>query len=88
MHSLPIAALPQRRSGSRYRIAEVDAFLEECATALRARDLGRAPSLTDSDVITRRFGTVMLFGVGYDADAVDQLLDEIAVQLRGRLPGL
>ncbi|MGQ7312545.1 DivIVA domain-containing protein [Microbacterium arabinogalactanolyticum] len=35
----------------------------------------------------KEFRSVALFGAGYDADAVDDLLDRIAVQLREYEPG-
>ena len=79
---LAAARIAQRRSGSRYAIAEVDDFLDECTQALRARERGHRARLRSGDVVSRRFRSVPFFGAGYDADAVDRLLDEVARELR------
>lgn len=88
MHSDEIIAalIPQRRSGGRYRMDDVDDFLDACALALRDREQGRTPTLTSTEILTRQFPTVGLFGLGYDADAVDRLLDEIAGGFRAYEP--
>lgn len=88
MHSTEVTAanIPQRRIGQRFDLAEVDAFLAECADALRAYEQRRIPALRTSDIVVKRFRSVPFFGVGYDADAVDDLLDRVAMQLRVHEP--
>ena len=74
--------LPVRRRGGRFGIEAVDDFLEQCTRALGAQERGRQPELTAEDVVAVQFPTVALFTPGYDSDAVDELLDEVAAQLR------
>lgn len=88
MNSAEVVAttLPERRAGSRYKVEPVDAFLDECAVALRSWEGGTPAALKADDIVLKEFPAAGLGMVGYDADAVDDLLDKIAVQLRGHEP--
>jgi len=81
------ARLPQTRLGTRYAVAQVDDFLDEAAAALTCWEGGTPSALHADDVVHKEFRSVALFGAGYDADAVDDLLDRVAVQLREYEPG-
>ncbi|MFS2279398.1 DivIVA domain-containing protein [Microbacterium sp. OR21] len=76
--------IPRRRAGLRYAIGAVDDFLERAAADLRKVESGVAASLSSDDVTFQEFPTVGLFGLGYEADAVDALLDGISAQLNRR----
>lgn len=78
------ARIPVRRLGSRYDIDDVDRFLDECHSTLEAWERARATAtgLSAGDVVTTSFGSPRGFTPGYDADAVDDLLDRIVVRLR------
>lgn len=71
-----------RRFGTRFDVADVDRFLGECRAALHARTAGRASPLRIDDIVVRQFKIATLFTPGYDADAVDDLLDRVAIRLR------
>lgn len=79
---LSSTCLPRRRIGARYAVAEVDAFLEDCAAALRSGEAGRPTALRSDDIMQQDFPPAWMLTPGYDASAVDALLDRIAVQLR------
>lgn len=79
---LATTTLPLRRTGSRYDVAEVDAFLARCVEALRSGERGFHPALRVEEIVLAQFRNVPLFGTGYDADAVDDLLDAVSVQVR------
>ena len=74
----------RRRAGLRYAIGAVDDFLERAAADLRKEESGVAASLSSDDVTLQEFPTVGKFGLGYEADAVDALLDGISAQLNRR----
>lgn len=76
--------IPRRRTGLRYAISAVDDFLERAAADLRKVESGVTASLSSDDVTLQEFPTVGLFGLGYEADAVDALLDGISAQLNRR----
>lgn len=78
------ARLPQRRLGSRYHVDDVDVFLDRCSATLQAWEHGHTEAATvrSDDVILRQFKPAGAFTPGYDADAVDDLLDRIATRLR------
>ncbi|MDQ0646108.1 cell division septum initiation protein DivIVA [Microbacterium natoriense] len=80
------ATLPLRRTGSRYDVEEVDAFLAWCVDALRSGERGLRPALRVDEIVLAQFRNVPFFGAGYDADAVDNLLDEVSVRLRAYDP--
>lgn len=77
---------PQRRAGSRYSLAAVDRFVGECRHALYSWERGLAPALSSTEVVLAQFPHVGFFGIGYDADAVDDLLDRVTMQLRSFEP--
>lgn len=79
---LAAATLPLRRTGSRYDVEEVDAFLARCVEALKAGERRFRPALRVDEIVLAQFRKVPFFGTGYDADAVDNLLDEVSVRLR------
>jgi DivIVA domain-containing protein len=81
-HELTTERLPRRRVGGRYAIDEVDAFVDEVSAALSNVERRRPAGLHSDEIVHREFTTVSLFGLGYDADAVDDLLDRAAMQLR------
>lgn len=78
------ARIPVRRLRARYDIADVDAFLEDCGSTLQAWEDGHGATtgLSADDVVRKRFRSAGGFTPGYDADAVDDLLDRVAVRLR------
>lgn len=76
--------IPRRRTGLRYAISAVDDFLERAAADLRKVESGVTASLSSDDVTLQEFPTVGLSGLGYEADAVDALLDGISAQLNRR----
>ena len=76
--------IPRRRTGMRYAISAVDDFLERAAADLRKVESGVTASLSSDDVTLQEFPTVGLLGLGYEADAVDALLDGISAQLNRR----
>ncbi|MFE6734649.1 DivIVA domain-containing protein [Microbacterium sp. NPDC057650] len=76
------AQLPQRRVGARYAIDEVNAFIEEVSAALSNVERRRPAGLHSDDIVHKEFTRVPLLGLGYDADAVDDMLDRAVVQLR------
>ncbi|GAA1465463.1 DivIVA domain-containing protein [Microbacterium thalassium] len=62
---------------------EVDGVLEACADALAAYESGRSSTgLRADDLVIHRFSRAGLFADGYDADEVDDLLDEIIPAIR------
>lgn len=79
---LSAARLARRRAGARYAIDEVDDFLDECVATLRSWEEGRPGRLSAESVVLAQFTDVPLSGEGYDADAVDELLDAVADRLR------
>jgi DivIVA domain-containing protein len=83
---LAAATLPLRRTGSRYDVSEVDDFLAQCVDALKLGERRLRPALRVDEIVLAQFRNVPFFGTGYDADAVDNLLDEVALQLRAYVP--
>lgn len=79
---LSATRLARRRAGARYAIDEVDDFLDECAATLRSWEQGRPGALSAESVVLAQFTDVPLHGEGYEADAVDELLDAVADRLR------
>ncbi|WP_223622994.1 DivIVA domain-containing protein [Microbacterium sp. EST19A] len=71
-----------RRIGTRFDVADVDRFLGECRAALKGREAGRPSTLRGDDVVVRQFEVATMFAPGYDADAVDDLLDRVVIRLR------
>ncbi|WP_353112676.1 DivIVA domain-containing protein [Microbacterium sp.] len=80
------ARLPQRRTGSRYRTDEVDDLLDRCIAALQSWEQGRPATLRSDEIIRTELPTAGGAATGYDADAVDDLLDRVALQLRAKEP--
>jgi DivIVA domain-containing protein len=72
--------IPQAAAGQRgYRTAQVDRMLEEIGVALDGM-LGA----TSEEVMKARFSYALLSGQGYDASFIDELLPQLAAELRGR----
>lgn len=88
MHSSEVRALRPsvRRRILPFRLfdtGEVDAVLAACADALEAHETGRpGTGLRPDDIVIHQFGEARLFGEGYDADEVDDVLDRIILVLR------
>lgn len=61
---------------------EVDDFLDRVVETLRARQDGRAGTLTSADVAAQRFSPTK-FREGYDPEDVDRLLDQVRATLDG-----
>lgn len=76
------ARLPQTRLGDRYRTDSVDRYLVRCVDALQTWESGTAPAMRGDDIVHKEFPNARFVSVGYASDAVDDLLDQIAVQLR------
>ncbi|WP_144875309.1 DivIVA domain-containing protein [Microbacterium sp. 1.5R] len=78
------ARIAVRRLGSRYDIDQVDRFLDECRSTLEAWERSRdtTTALSAADVASTTFGSPRGLTPGYDADAVDDLLDTVVLQLR------
>ncbi|REJ04113.1 DivIVA domain-containing protein [Microbacterium bovistercoris] len=85
-YELTTARIPQRRVGGRYAIDEVDIFVGEISTALSNVERGKPAGLHSDDIVHKEFKAVSLLGLGYDADAVDDLLDRAVIQLRHSEP--
>ncbi|MFF1539561.1 DivIVA domain-containing protein [Microbacterium sp. NPDC058269] len=88
MNSAELAAtkMPLRRTGSRFAVDEVDDVVAQCVAALQSWERGQRPALNPDDIVIRQFRRVQFAGEGYDADSVDDLLDEIVIQLRSYDP--
>jgi DivIVA domain-containing protein len=72
--------IPQAASGQRgYRTAQVDRMLEEIGVALDGM-LGA----TSEEVLKARFSYALLSGQGYDTSFIDELLPQLANELRRR----
>ena len=72
--------IPQAASGQRgYRTAQVDRMLEEIGVALDGM-LGA----TADEVMKARFSYALLSGQGYDTSFIDELLPQLADELRRR----
>lgn len=72
--------VPQAASGQRgYRTAQVDRMLEEIGVALDGM-LGA----TSAEVMKARFSYALLSGQGYDTSFIDELLPQLANELRRR----
>ncbi len=72
--------VPQAASGQRgYRTAQVDRMLEEIGVALDGM-LGA----TSEEVMKARFSYALLSGQGYDTSFIDELLPQLANELRRR----
>ncbi len=72
--------IPQAASGQRgYRTAQVDRMLEEIGVALDGM-LGA----TSEEVMKTRFSYALLSGQGYDTSFIDELLPQLAAELRSR----
>ncbi|MEU7475532.1 DivIVA domain-containing protein [Lentzea sp. NPDC042327] len=72
--------IPQAASGQRgYRTAQVDRVLEEIGVALDGM-LGA----TSEEVVKTRFSYALLTGQGYDTSFIDELLPQLADELRRR----
>ncbi|WP_434450918.1 DivIVA domain-containing protein [Lentzea sp. E54] len=72
--------IPQAASGQRgYRTAQVDRMLEEIGVALDGM-LGA----TSDEVMKARFSYALLSGQGYDTSFIDELLPQLATELRSR----
>jgi hypothetical protein len=72
--------IPQAASGQRgYRTAQVDRMLEEIGVALDGM-LGA----TSAEVMKTRFSYALLSGQGYDTSFIDELLPQLANELRSR----
>ncbi|SEQ19534.1 DivIVA domain-containing protein [Lentzea xinjiangensis] len=72
--------IPQAASGQRgYRTAQVDRMLEEIGVALDGM-LGA----TSEEVMKARFSYALLSGQGYDTSFIDELLPQLAAELRRR----
>ncbi|ANZ36419.1 hypothetical protein BBK82_10450 [Lentzea guizhouensis] len=72
--------IPQAASGQRgYRTAQVDRMLEEIGVALDGM-LGA----TSEEVMKARFSYALLSGQGYDTSFIDELLPQLADELRRR----
>ncbi|WP_305885180.1 DivIVA domain-containing protein [Lentzea sp. HUAS12] len=72
--------IPQAASGQRgYRTAQVDRMLEEIGVALDGM-LGA----TADEVMKARFSYALLSGQGYDTSFIDELLPQLAEELRRR----
>ncbi|MFI6102277.1 DivIVA domain-containing protein [Lentzea sp. NPDC051213] len=70
--------IPQAASGQRgYRTAQVDRMLEEIGVALDGM-LGA----TSEEVLKARFSYALLSGQGYDTSFIDELLPQLAKELR------
>lgn len=61
---------------------DVDEFLERCARSLDALEAGRSPEVTAQDIVVQQFRQVGFLQIGYDADQVDDFLDEVVAQMR------
>lgn len=72
--------IPQAAAGQRgYRTAQVDRMLEEIGVALDGM-LGA----TSEEVMKTRFSYALLSGQGYDTSFIDELLPQLAAELRHR----